>query len=72
MANKIYTVKTALTDYFQGTLGETKLRELIGTGEIPVTRAGARILIREDTLNNWMAAQEEKSIQKQRPLRAVK
>ena len=60
--NKVYTVKTALADYFQGTLGETKLRELLRAGKIPHTRAGARILIREEALDSWMVAQEEKSI----------
>lgn len=60
---KVYTVQTALTDYFQGALGETKLRELLRTGEIAHSRAGARILIREKALDAWLAAQEKESPQ---------
>lgn len=70
MPGRIYTVKTALAEYFQGNLGETKLRELIRTGEIPHTRVGVKILLREESLDNWMAAQEQKSAP--RALRAVK
>lgn len=61
MPGRVYTVKTALSDYFQNALGETKLRELLRTGEILHTRAGTKILIREEALDNWMAAQEQKS-----------
>ncbi len=70
MSGRVYTVKTALCDYFQGALGETKLRELLRSGEILHTRAGAKILIREEALDNWMTTQEQKSADK--PLWAVR
>jgi excisionase family DNA binding protein len=72
MPGRIFTVKTALSDYFQGALGETKLRELLRSGDIHHTRAGAKILIREETLDNWMAMQEQKSAQRDLPLRVVR
>lgn len=55
---RVFTVQTALTDYFQGTIGETKFREAIRKGQIPHMRIGARIIIREEALNAWMAEQE--------------
>ncbi len=73
MSGKIYTVKTALADYFQGCMGETKLRELLRIGEIPHARAGTRILIREEALDSWILAQEAKSVPRSgRLLKAVK
>jgi len=50
-----FTIKTALTDYFQGTIGETKLREAIRKGKIPHIRIGSRIILREEALNAWAA-----------------
>ena len=64
--DKIYTVKTALDEYFQGALGETKLRELLRTGEIPHARAGARILIRKKALDAWLLSQESSSLRKKK------
>lgn len=62
--SRMFTVKTALTDYFQGTIGETKLRESIRKGELPHIRIGAKIILREDALNSWMEEQEKQSVQK--------
>ncbi|MDD2585490.1 MAG: excisionase family DNA-binding protein [Syntrophomonadaceae bacterium] len=56
---RTFTVKTALEEYFQGTLGETKLRELLRKGEIPHVRVGTRILIREEALDAWMEQKEK-------------
>jgi len=67
-----FTIKTALTDYFQGTLGETKLREAIRRGEIPHIRVGTRIILRESTLDAWMAEQEQKSVAKVRTLKVAR
>jgi excisionase family DNA binding protein len=67
-----FTIKTALTDYFQGTLGETKLREAIRRGEIPHIRVGARIILRESALDAWMEEQECKSVTRARPLRVAR
>lgn len=61
---RMFTVKTALTDYFQGTIGETKLREAIRKGEVPHIRIGSKIILREDALNAWMDEQEKQSVQK--------
>lgn len=72
MPSRMYTVKTALAEYFQGALGETKFRELLKKGEIPHTRAGARILIREEALDAWMVEQEARFTRRDKPLRAVK
>ncbi|GAB6178996.1 hypothetical protein JCM14036_03150 [Desulfotomaculum defluvii] len=55
---RIYTVQTALKEYFQGTIGETKLRSAIRQGQIPHVRVGVKILLREEALDKWMAAQE--------------
>lgn len=68
-----FTVKTALTDYFQGTIGETKLREAIRRGEIPHIRIGTKIILREAALDAWMAEQERISAAKNKyPLRIAK
>lgn len=56
---RVYTIKTALTDYFQGTICETKLREMIRRGQIPHTRADTRIILREGALDKWLAEQEQ-------------
>lgn len=62
MAERVFTVKTALTDYFQGTIGETKLREWIRRGKIPHIRIGGKIILREGTLDAWFEEQEQISI----------
>lgn len=59
-----YTIQTALRDYFQGTIGETKLREAIRKGQIPHIRIGSRIILREEALDNWMNEQETISVEK--------
>lgn len=64
---RMFTVKTALNDYFQGVIGETKLREAIRGKEIPHSRIGARIILREKALDKWMADQEQLSVE-QEPL----
>lgn len=59
---RVFTVQTALEDYFQGTIGETKFREAIRGGQIPHMRIGSRIIIREEALDKWMEQQERQSI----------
>lgn len=61
---RVYTVQTALREYFQGVIGETKLRDAIRQGQIPHTRVGTRILMREETLDKWMTEQEQLSVNK--------
>lgn len=61
---RMFTVKTALSEYFQGVIGETKLREAIRMGQIPHIRIGARIILREEALDNWMVQQENLAIHK--------
>jgi len=61
-----FTVKTALALYFQGTLGEAKLRQAIRAGQIPHTRVGSRIILREAALDAWMAEQERQSVAKRK------
>ena len=70
--DRIYTVKTALTEYFQGTIGETKLREAIRAGRIPHIRIDARIILRKSALDAWAAEQERQSVAKVKPLRMVR
>ena len=73
---KMYTIKTALSDFFQGTVGETRLRESIRKGEIPSVRIGKRIILRENALLAWMEEQEKESLKqsfkRQTGLKAVK
>ena len=71
-SDRVYTVKTALTDYFQGTIGETKLREAIRGGRIPHIRIDARIILRKSALDAWAAEQERQSVTKIKPLRIAK
>ena len=59
---KIYTVQTALRDYFQGCISESKLRQAIREGTIPHARIGSRILIRETALDTWMEEQEKRAV----------
>lgn len=59
---RVFTVQTALTDYFQGTIGLTKFRDAIRRGQIPHMRIGARIIIREEALDKWMEEQEKQSV----------
>lgn len=59
---KMYTVQTALRDYFQGCVSESKLRQAIREGKIPHARIGARILIRETALDAWMEEQEKRAV----------
>ncbi|MFZ5650251.1 MAG: zinc-ribbon domain-containing protein [Bacillota bacterium] len=63
-SRKKYTIQTALKNYFQGTIGETKLREAIRKGKIPHTRIGSRIILREEALDNWMNEQERLSVER--------
>lgn len=67
MASRVYTVKTALSEYFQDSLGETKFRELLRQGQIRHQRVGSKILIKEEWLDDFMNSQ---SIS--RKLKAVK
>ncbi len=64
-----FTVKTALTDYFQGTLGEARLRRAIRDGEIPHFRVGSRIIFSEAALNAWVAELEQASVSNNRKIR---
>ncbi|HBV97738.1 MAG: hypothetical protein JL50_03150 [Peptococcaceae bacterium BICA1-7] len=59
---RVFTVQTALKDYFQGAIGLTKFREAIRKGQIPHMRIGTRIIIREEALDKWMEGQEKQSI----------
>lgn len=59
-----YTIQTALKNYFQGTIGESKLREAIRKGQIPHSRIGSRIILREEALDNWMNEQERLSVER--------
>lgn len=61
---RVFTVQTALSNYFQGTIGESKFRDAIRRGQIPHMRIGARIIIREEALDKWMEQQELQSITK--------
>ncbi|MCK9327361.1 MAG: helix-turn-helix domain-containing protein [Bacteroidales bacterium] len=56
-----FTVRTALDEYFQGTIGETKFREAIRKGQIPHFRVGTKIILRQASLDKWVAEQEELS-----------
>ena len=68
-----YTIKSALADYFQGTIGESKLRELLRAGEILHIRVGTKIIIKEEALDKYMEDQEKKSILRStKKLKAVK
>lgn len=62
IAGRVFTVKTILTDYFQGAIGETKLRELIKQGKIPHIRVGSKIMFREDALDTWFKEQGQSSL----------
>lgn len=62
--DRMFTVKTALSDYFQGTIGETKLREAIRAGKIPHIRIDARIILRKSALDAWAGEQERQSMVK--------
>ena len=64
MDDRVYTIKTALAEYFQGALGETKLRQAIREGKIPHIRVDARILLRKSALDAWAAEQERQSMAK--------
>jgi len=73
MTGRVFTIKTVLSDYFQGAIGETKLREAIRQGKIPCAYIGARIILREETLDAWFSKQEESSTNKDdRPCQLVK
>lgn len=70
--DRLYTVATALTDYFQGTIGEAKLRQEIRKGKIPHVRIGTKIILRKAALDAWAAEQERQSVAKAKPLRMVR
>jgi hypothetical protein len=72
MEGRIFTVKTVLTDYFQGAVGETKLRELVRKEKIPYFRIGAKIYFREDSLDAWTQEKEQHGNTQTMKLRAVK
>ena len=59
---RVFTVQTALKEYFQGVIGETKFREALRRGQIPHTRIGSRIIIREEALDKWLEQQEKQSM----------
>ena len=54
MTKRVFTIKTALDEYFQKTIGESTLRELVKKGSIQHMRAGAKILIKEEWLDQFM------------------
>ncbi len=59
--DKKYTVQTALKEYFQGTIGETKLREAIRKGQLPHFRVGTKIILWQASLDAWVAEMERTS-----------
>ncbi|RJQ25551.1 MAG: helix-turn-helix domain-containing protein [Peptococcaceae bacterium] len=72
-SRRVHTVATALQEYFQGAIGETKLREAIRRGKIPHFRIGARIILREESLDAWIAEQEQFSVAKRKhPYQLIK
>lgn len=64
MADRKFTVKTVLSDYFQGTVSETKLRAWIKTGAIPHFKIAGKIIFSETTLNGWFREKELESLKK--------
>lgn len=65
-ADRRYTIKTVISEYFRGEIGETKLRQMVRDGEIPHFRVGNRIFFHEEALNNWAAEQERLSVTKRK------
>lgn len=61
-SDRMFTVKTVLIEYFQNTIGETKLRAMIKKGEIPHFRVGNKVIFRESALDAWAAEQERQSV----------
>ena len=57
MGNRRFTIQTALKDYFQGTMGRTRLLSLISSGEIPHWRNGNKIVLEEEHLDAWVKKQ---------------
>ncbi|NTW04561.1 MAG: excisionase family DNA-binding protein [Peptococcaceae bacterium] len=55
--SKVFTMKTALDEYFKGALGVSKFRQLLISGEIQHRRAGTKYLIPEKALDEWMSGQ---------------
>lgn len=54
----VYTVQSALTDYFRGSISEWLLRRVLRSGELPHFRIGGRILLTEEALDAWVSKQE--------------
>jgi hypothetical protein len=57
MLSRRFTIQSALSDYFQGTMGESRLRELIYQSEIPHWRNGNKIVLEEEDLDAWVRRQ---------------
>ena len=56
---KMFTVETAISNYFQGTISKSKLYKMVENNEIPHSRVGTRILLRQDSLDRWMREREQ-------------
>jgi excisionase family DNA binding protein len=48
----IFSIKTAARDFFAGQISEWTLRTWVRTGRLPAFRAGARVLLRREDLQN--------------------
>ena len=57
--DRVYTVKSALDEFFRGAISESKLRDLIRQGKIPHSRLGTRVLLRDQALREWLIKQEQ-------------
>ena len=66
---RVYTVKTALEEFFRGAISESKLRDLIRQKKIPHIRLGARVLLRDKALRDWLVTQEQISTAAIYPMR---
>jgi excisionase family DNA binding protein len=53
LLNGIFSIKSAAKEFFGGQISEWTLRSWIRTGKLPAYRAGARVLIRREDLENF-------------------
>ena len=59
--NRVFTIKTALEEFFENSIGESTLRDAVRKGQIPHARIGKRIILREESLNAWLDRAEKAS-----------
>jgi excisionase family DNA binding protein len=48
----VFSIKSAARDFFAGQISEWTLRTWVRTGRLPAFRAGARVLLRREDLQN--------------------